>query len=555
MYADGILLSAMNKNEIKRNGVVFTPDSLGLYMAREAIKHFNEPKDKQIVLLEPSSGDGSLALAMLEVLFENGYKKVKLLAFDIKSEFLFNLKNRVGELFPDVEVDARCEDFVDFAYNCSEPFVDIVISNPPYVRTQHLDKKYIDFANEKAGLNGRVDLYQIFLVLLSKVVKESGIISIVVSNKFLSNKTGKNLRTFLCENYRLIKIIDFGDSKMFDAAVLPVVLIMSPEYVLNGKEQSCDFISIYAKQDVASNEKINDIFTALDCLETLAVKDDHLFDVKYGSLQITDSSWSNISSDNNSFLETVSKHTFCYLQDLGKIRVGVKTTADKVFISKKWDELGAEKPELLRKLITHRIADNYISSKEDSFEILYPYINVDGEKRLVSLDDYPKAKKYLLSHYETLAGRSYLAEAHREWYEIWVPHSPAQWDKPKIVFRDICEHPTFWFDNSGAVVNGDCYWIDFFPETTLDSIYLALAISNSTFIEHYYDLQFHNQLYAGRRRFMSQYVSLFPILNPQEEVSKKIIALTKRIISSKKVTDSLVKEINDLVLEGFGVKN
>lgn len=543
----------MNKYEIKRNGVVFTPDSLGLFMANEALNNYQNSLDKEITLLEPSSGDGALALAMLEVLTEKGYKNIKLIAFDINNAFLDKLRTNVNNLFPNISVETHCEDFVDFAFNCQTPFCDIVISNPPYVRTQHLDKKYIDFANKNAGLNGRVDLYQIFLVLLKKVVKENGVISIVVSNKFLSNKTGKNLRDYLSYNYNFCKIVDFGDSKMFDAAVLPVVLVMKPASLTDGKNQKCDFISIYSSQEKSVEDV--DIFTAISSRKTTAVKDGVDYQIKYGNLQISDSSWSNISSSNDEYLKSVNNNTFALLQDFGKIRVGVKTTADKVFISKNWDILGEDKPELLRPLITHRIADHFISSKKDTFEILYPYINNGGDKKLISLDDYPKSKKYLLNNYESLSKRTYLVEAHREWYEIWVPHSPAQWDKPKIVFRDICEHPTFWFDNSGAVVNGDCYWVDFYESTSLDIIYLILAISNSTFIEHFYDLKFHNQLYAGRRRFMSQYVSLFPVLNPTSQVSKQIIELTKDIIKNKKATDSQIDKINSLVLEGFGVRD
>ena len=382
----------MNKHEIKRNGVVFTPDKLGLFMANEALKNFDEPLDKEIVLLEPSSGDGSLALSMLEALCEKDYKKIKLIAFDINSDFLNSLENKVQKLFPEVKVETHCEDFVDFAFNCKEPFCDIVISNPPYVRTQHLDKKYIDFANEKAGLNGRVDLYQIFLVLLTNVTKENGIISIIVSNKFLSNKTGKSLREFLCSNYELLKIVDFGDSKLFSAAVLPVVLLMRPKAIFGGSLQSCDFISVYSTMEKTKNDSF-DLFEAIESKRETAFKDGEIYHIKYGDLLITDSSWSNVSETNTNYLEAVKRNTYCLLQNLGKIRVGVKTTADKVFISKKWDEFGEEKPELLRKLITHRVAEQFVTTKNDSFEILYPYVNDNGEKKLVSLDDYPKAKK------------------------------------------------------------------------------------------------------------------------------------------------------------------
>ena len=80
-------------------------------------------------------------------------------------------------------------------------------------------------------------------------------------------------------------------------------------------------------------------------------------------------------------------------------------------------------------------------------------------------------------------------------------HSPEQWQKRKIVFRDISEHPQFWLAKSGEVVNGDCYWFDFKDNITEEVILLILAIANSTFIEKYYDLKFNNKLYSGRRRF------------------------------------------------------
>ena len=42
------------------------------------------------------------------------------------------------------------------------------------------------------------------------------------------------------------------------------------------------------------------------------------------------------------------------VEDFFKVRVGIKTTADKVFISEQWEELKANKPEdeLLKDLIS-----------------------------------------------------------------------------------------------------------------------------------------------------------------------------------------------------------
>ena len=110
-----------------------------------------------------------------------------------------------------------------------------------------------------------------------------------------------------------------------------------------------------------------------------------------------------------------------------------------------------------------------------------------------------------------------------------MPQNPSLWKKNKIVFRDIAEHPQFWLDKTGAVVNGDCYWIDINPNVDEDTVYLALAIANSKFIEKYYDLKFNNKLYNNKRRFMAQYVNEFPIPKPQNVYSKKAIEIVKNI--------------------------
>ena len=66
-------------------------------------------------------------------------------------------------------------------------------------------------------------------------------------------------------------------------------------------------------------------------------------------------------------------------------------------------------------------------------------------------------------------------------------------------------------DQSGAVVNGDCYWSKLRLDVDPDWLYLMLAVANSEVATTYYDTVFHNKLYAGRRRFMTQYVKEFPL--------------------------------------------
>ena len=148
-----------------------------------------------------------------------------------------------------------------------------------------------------------------------------------------------------------------------------------------------------------------------------------------------------------------------------------------------------------------------------------------------------------------------MIEAGRNWYEIWVPQDPSQWERPKIVFRDIADEPSFWIDFSGSVVNGDCYWLTLAKgDDQLDLLWLALAVGNSSFIEKYYDYRFNNKLYAGRRRYMTQYVQKFPLPDPATELSRQIVALTRRIydLVPTKDTLELQRELDGLVWQSFG---
>src|SRR5690606_29049192 len=87
--------------------------------------------------------------------------------------------------------------------------------------------------------------------------------------------------------------------------------------------------------------------------------------------------------------------------------------------------------------------------------------------------------------------------------------------------------PTFWLDLSGSIVNGDCYWMVSDREDSERLIWLALAVANSSFAVEFYDRKFHNKLYAGRRRFITQYVENFPIPDPTTEVAEQIVVLAQ----------------------------
>jgi len=158
-------------------------------------------------------------------------------------------------------------------------------------------------------------------------------------------------------------------------------------------------------------------------------------------------------------------------------------------------------------------------------------------------------------HRRQLEKRTYVVESGRKWYEIWVPQDPAAWGYPKLVFRDIVDKPVFWIDSTDSDVNGDCYWLGCRDPKKIDLLWLALAVGNSTFIEAFYDHCFHNKLYAGRRRFMTQYVEKFPLPDPNGEMGKAAVGLAKQIYAGIASSDvsSLQGELDQIIWRAFGL--
>jgi hypothetical protein len=328
-----------------------------------------------------------------------------------------------------------------------------------------------------------------------------------------------------------------------------------------GKNENPDFTSIY-ETDAPADSEASDVIAALSKSGSVSIEDGRRFRVIHGRLDLkneSDQVWRVATDNGDSWLRTIESHTWGRFGNIGSIRVGIKTCADKVFIKRDCDWDGVpqcERPELMRPLTTHHVGRRFKADATKGLRwVVYPHTNDEGHRDAADLSRYPRTAAYLESHRPTLESRSYVIEAGRQWYEIWVPQDPEAWSLPKLVFRDICEAPTFWVDLGGSVVNGDCYWLALNPGADTDLLWLAAAVANSSFIEAFYDHCFHNKLYAGRRRFMTQYVEQFPLPNPSGEESGKLIDLAKRIydMTPSVLAGDLESQLDSLVWQAFGV--
>ncbi|MDO5398333.1 MAG: N-6 DNA methylase [bacterium] len=540
-----------NTNKKKENGIVYTPVKIADYLASELVKYkyiFNNT----IRILDPAVGSGELLIAIIRAVMKISNLPIEAVGYETDSNVCVKTQERLKKIFPDVLIEIRNEDFLCAVEESKTGLFDYVIANPPYVRTQVMGSDRAQEISAKLGLKGMIDIYYAFLVYAKNVLKDDGMAGYITSNKFLTIKSGEAIRNYILNNYRIHKIVDLGDTKLFSASVLPCIIVFSKGKTIN--KDKVTFTSVYQSNDKLPKKKINDVFEVIHETGCFEIMDGRRYVYQQGVLQSIDKGhcWNIISNDIQKWVSKVENNTWRRFSDIGKIRVGIKTTADNVFIGDKWDGKKSE-IELLKPLITHRNAGQILANTSKQWKVLYTHTVKNGKKVAYNIEKYPRAKEYLLEHYEQLAGRNYISKAHRNWYEIWVPQNPESWKHRKIVFRDISEKPQFWIDESGAIVNGDCYWIDISPNVRDEVIYLALAVANSSFIEKYYDVKFNTKLYSGKRRYMSQYVEQFPIPFYDTELAQRAINLVKTIIAenSPKAVSNYKDELDEIVEKIF----
>jgi methylase of polypeptide subunit release factors len=565
---------SMTASKRKATGAHFTPPELAQVVA-ERIGALMHDLKGPIRVLDPACGDGNLLCALADVLPRDVRKRVTLIGIENDDASFASLRARQPKLGT-CHTDLIKGDFLEFfsegdLFGTSQTIepVDIIIANPPYVRTQVLGAKRAQQLAARFGLSGRVDLYQAFLVAMAKQLRSGGILGVISSNRFLTTKAGMATRRFLRTNFDLIELIDLGDTKLFEAAVLPALIFAK-------KRDSCDvatrsvpnFIRIYEENNDGSTEA-DSAASILDCLRNprtgLVRVNGSAYRLTSGRLPLLDDDsrpWTLLTGSESEWVRRINEAARFRIGEVAKVRVGIKTTADSIFIRRDWQSLPSDvRPDTrhLFPLLSQDDAAKWrpLERKGLQKQVLYTHEVVDNRRRVVRFDECSPTWKYLLTNRKKLESRKYVLDAGRAWYEVWVPQDPSSWSLPKIVFPDISPDARFFMDTKGCIVDGNCYWITTNDPGDANLLLLILGVANSSLMNRYHDLAFQNKLYAQRRRHLTQYIAEYPLPDRDATASQQVVEVVRRLVQdlpSSAERQQLEAEVDRLVALAFGIE-
>jgi adenine-specific DNA-methyltransferase len=448
---------------------------------------------------------------------------------------------------------------------------DCVIGNPPYIRIQHIQPlerraKYIELYETASG---RFDIAGLFIELANSITKPGGRIGYIVSNKLLSINGASELRNFILKHYNLVEIVDLTDTKLFTAAILPMILIMERTQV---RTKALLYTSIQeAKTTHQSSLPVEHLLSPLERRQTPSRMNVEWNGRRFrierfespmpnGKKQV----WTFHHPTEREILAKLSGNTFCTLDSIAcKIGVGLKTTADDVFI--KPMNLDFVRRHKFEQEIVHPILESHNIQRwgcdwepERDLYVLYPHQEQDGKVTPVHLEDYPNAEQYLLSNREQLESRAYVKKGGRRWYEIWVHQSPGDFAQLKLITPDIAPENRFALDTGNYFVNGTCFYI-ILKDQSIEYNLLILALLNSKVLEFFHKVTSGNALYAKRFRYWASYLKPYPIpdlAHPRNStIVKQIIKNTGKLVemSGEKEIANLESENDRLTYQLFGL--
>lgn len=318
---------------------------------------------------------------------------------------------------------------------------DAVIGNPPYVRQETLGlhfKNYVE--THYKTFAGTADLFTYFIEKGVSLLRQNGVYSVIVSNKWLLANYGKPLRNWL-KQQGVEEIIDFGDLPVFKGATAyPLILRIrraSPSETFHFKKvETLKFSSL---PEYLGEERFQIETEFLD-----------------------ENGWNLVPRETQTLLRKILQRGKPLGEFVGnKIYRGVLTGLNEAFVidEETRERLIQEDPrseEVIKPFLAGREVKRYGTLTPVNYLIFFPK-GVTNQ----SANSKSNAKKWFETTYPAIANHLEPFKNRAEkrcdkgdyWWELRACDYYGAFEQPKIIYPNICKRPEFTLDLDGNYAN------------------------------------------------------------------------------------------------------
>jgi len=468
-------------------------------------------------------------------------KLARLVSLGAKKGGLKGVEGKINEFQESVELFEKLRESLSPWSPYKKPFVwpieftevfeqggfDIVVANPPYVRQESLSAE--DQETYKAEFietyTGTADLYVYFYQRAHQILKDDGQLVFITSNSFTKRTYGKKLQGFLATKLSINQAIDFGELKVFDAAVEPYVLagvkkIPSKEHRIEGHQLFC----VVSNRMESNRGSVSAVREQLGDLESLLKEDKcSLTQVRFHR-----AGWRLEGEEIIDLFERL-KGSGTPLGQFVKERMyrGILTGLNEAFVinQAKRDELIAADPkssELIKPWLSGKDVGLWSVNWPGTYCIHVPWT--------LDLTHYPAIKKHLQEYKTELSGRPELKKGLYPWYAMsrWAAEYFHEFERPKAVWKETNRYFCWGIVDPGVYLNKTIFFI---PDCPL----WLLAVVSSKW--HWFLLAFQQSTGIGGFLCMQrEFVQGLPVPLVPGQQKKDLGNLMKELLSTKQVS-------------------
>ena len=370
---------------------------------------------------------------------------------------------------------------------------DIVIANPPYIRTQRIDKNLREhYTRQWSSIaKGNADLSFAFieLALTKLAAPDRGQIAFIQPN-FRHHDAGKFIRDLLTGHNKdkpayLRLWVDFDDAQVFPTASNYVSLLFAERMTETSPQEDFNYTTP-KKETWVDPERGNDI-------GWLRPDEKMIQNSLPGE-------WLTVQEDLRKRVVLSKSNANSFLADVADIEVGVQTSKDSVFLFKDFELVSKTnyrvfskeanssinlESGILRKCLKGSAGDDYL--------LFFPY---DKRGKLLAEEalakEFPNAWSYLLQMKKTLEGREQNKFKGESWYRFGRSQGINQCSKPKVLVPSAVNEPTAIADPTGMLAftasgkgGGGAWAVYPKKDSTLTLESLKEILTSSTTWDHY----------------------------------------------------------------------